>query len=104
MTIKRFVANIVLNLLNDKTVLVEPMNNHSKNETKDKDSFLLKARKNGGGTSALKYWGSACEYDTLTDVLLGPIENFKWLKTSSVSKKLPRNNILRWYPLMRALV
>ena len=69
------------------------MNIQSQNNTKDKDSFLLKARKNGGGTSALKYWGSACEYDTLTDVLLGPIENFEWLKTSSVSKKSIRRGV-----------
>ena len=69
------------------------MNIQSQNNTKDKDSFLLKARKNGGGTLALKYWGSTCEYDTLTDVLLGPIENFEWLKTSSVSKKSIRRGV-----------
>ena len=70
------------------------MNIHDKNETQKKDQFSLKARNTGGGTPALQHWGSACEYDRLTDVLLGPIENFQWLKTSSVSKKSIRRGVI----------
>ena len=51
------------------------------------DHFSLKVRNPRGGTSPLKYWGATCEYHRLTDVLLGPVENYKWLKTSSLSKK-----------------
>src|SRR5205823_4179611 len=35
--------------------------------------------------SALR-WGADSEYGVLTDVLLGPADNFRWLPTSSISK------------------
>ena len=70
------------------------MNIYDKNETQNKDRFSLKVRNAGGRTPALRHWGSTCEYDILTDVLLGPIENFQWLKTSSVSKKSIRRGAI----------
>ncbi len=51
------------------------------------DNFVLRSRVEGGGTPVLKDWGFESEYDVLTDVLLGPVEHYEWLKTSSVSKK-----------------
>ena len=50
-------------------------------------SFSLKARKTNGNTPKLNYWGAETEYGVLRNVLLGPVENYKWLQTSSVSKK-----------------
>lgn len=55
--------------------------------------FSLKARREGGGTPALNYWGANSDYGTLRSVLLGPIENYQWLKTSSLSKKTLRRGI-----------
>ncbi|MEE2773906.1 MAG: arginine deiminase family protein [Pseudomonadota bacterium] len=52
-----------------------------------KDRFEIKVRREKGSTPRMAYWGGNCEYDVLTDVLLGPVEHFRWLKTSSVSKK-----------------
>ena len=69
------------------------MNIHDKQKTRNKDQFMLKARNTKGGTQTLQHWGSACEYDILTDVLLGSIENFQWLKTSSLSKKSIRRGV-----------
>ncbi len=57
------------------------------------DNFSLRVRSSSGSTPLLKYWGSNCEYDTLTDVLLGPIDNYRWLKTSSLSKKSFRRGL-----------
>ncbi|MEM9279657.1 MAG: arginine deiminase family protein [Pseudomonadota bacterium] len=57
------------------------------------DQFSLRARQEGGGTPRLNSWGADSDYGTLRDVLLGPIENYKWLQTSSVSKKTLRRNI-----------
>ena len=54
--------------------------------------FNLQARSEGGGTPVLENWGADCEYGVLRDVLLGPADNYKWLKTSSVSKKSIRRN------------
>ena len=56
------------------------------------NEFSLRARREGGGTPRLNSWGADSDYGTLRDVLLGPADNFKWLKTSSVSKKSIRNN------------
>ena len=63
------------------------MNIFSETTSNKSDTFSLKIRNPLGGTPQLNFWGSRCEYDTLTDVLLGPIENYEWLETSSVSKK-----------------
>ena len=52
--------------------------------------FVLKARNEKGNTPKLNYWGAETEYGILRSVLLGPVENYKWLKTSSVSKKTIR--------------
>ena len=50
----------------------------------------IATRNKGGGTNQLNYWGANSDYGTLRDVLLGPIDNYRWLKTSSVSKKTLR--------------
>ena len=55
--------------------------------------FSLRARREGGGTSELKNWGANSDYGTLRSVLLGPIENYQWLKTSSLSKKSIRRGV-----------
>jgi N-dimethylarginine dimethylaminohydrolase len=55
--------------------------------------FTLRARHEGGGTPQLNYWGANSDYGALRDVLLGPIENYRWLKTSSVSKKTLRRGV-----------
>ena len=54
--------------------------------------FKLRARIEGGGTPVLEGWGADCEYGVLRDILLGPADNYQWLKTSSVSKKSIRRN------------
>jgi len=46
----------------------------------------LRARNPEGNTPVLTEWGCNSEYGKLTDVLLGPAENYKWLPTSSISK------------------
>ena len=54
------------------------------------DKFQIKVREENGNTPRMTYWGANCEYDPLTDILLGPVKHFRWLKTSSVSKKTLR--------------
>ncbi len=51
------------------------------------DQFNLRVRSEGGGTPVLEQWGADCEYGVLRDVLLGPADHYRWLETSSVSKK-----------------
>ena len=46
----------------------------------------LRARNPEGNTPVLTQWGCNSEYGNLTDVLLGPADNYKWLPTSSISK------------------
>ena len=58
------------------------------------NSFNLYTRNLNGSTPALQDWGCDSDYGVLRDVLLGPAENYKWLKTSSLSKKtLRRGNV-----------
>lgn len=59
----------------------------------NKNSFSLKSRLEDGTTPRLTYWGSNSEYGLLKEVLLGPIDHFRWLETSSVSKKSLRRNL-----------
>lgn len=54
--------------------------------------FSLRTRQEGGGTPVLQKWGVDSEYGVLRDVLLGPADHYKWLETSSVSKKSIRRN------------
>ena len=56
------------------------------------DSFSLRTRSAQGGTPRLTDWGVDCEYGVLRDVLLGPADNYRWLETSSVSRKSIRRN------------
>ncbi len=46
----------------------------------------VQCRLEKGGTPVLTEWGCNSEYGLLTDVLLGPADNFHWLPTSSISK------------------
>ena len=55
--------------------------------------FQLRSRREGGGTPKLNAWGADSDYGVLRSVLLGPIENYKWLETSSVSKKSLRRGV-----------
>lgn len=57
------------------------------------DTFNLRNRHEGGGTPRLNSWGADSDYGVLRDVLLGPIENYRWLETSSVSKKSIRRKV-----------
>lgn len=53
----------------------------------------LKRRVEGGGTPTLNDWGANSDYGKMRDVLLGPVENYRWLKTSSLSKKTLRRGV-----------
>ena len=55
--------------------------------------FSLRARRDGGGSATLNNWGANSDYGTLRSVMLGPIENYRWLQTSSVSKKTLRRGV-----------
>jgi len=55
--------------------------------------FSLRNRREGGGTATLNTWGANSDYGTLRSVMLGPIENYRWLGTSSVSKKTIRRGV-----------
>ena len=55
--------------------------------------FTLRHRREGGGTARLNYWGAETDYGVLRSVLLGPVDNYRWLKTSSLSKKTLRRGI-----------
>ena len=57
------------------------------------DHFTLRARRDAGGTPQLNAWGANSDYGTLRSVLLGPIENYRWLRTSSLSKKTLRRGV-----------
>lgn len=46
----------------------------------------LRCREPEGNTPQLTDWGCNSEYGVLTDVLLGPADNFHWLPTSSISR------------------
>ncbi|MEM0921883.1 MAG: arginine deiminase family protein [Pseudomonadota bacterium] len=56
--------------------------------------FTLRARREGGDTAQLNHWGANSDYGRLRDVLLGPVENYRWLKTSSLSKKTLRRGVI----------
>jgi len=55
---------------------------------------MLQRRREGGGTAPLERWGANSDYGVLRDVLLGPVEHFRWLATSSVSKKSLRRRLV----------
>ncbi len=55
--------------------------------------FSLRCRVEGGGTPVLSQWGADCEYGVLRDVLLGPVDHYRWLETSSVSRKSIRRHL-----------
>ena len=53
----------------------------------------MKVRHQHGGTPRLNDWGANSDYGVLRDVLLGPVENYRWLATSSVSKRTLRRGV-----------
>lgn len=57
------------------------------------DRFTLRARHEAGGTPTLTAWGANSDYGRLRSVLLGPIDHYRWLQTSSVSKKTLRRGV-----------
>jgi len=57
------------------------------------ETFTLRARREGGGTPTLNSWGASSDYGVLRDVLLGPIEHYRWLATSSLSKQTLRRGV-----------
>ena len=65
------------------------------------DQFSLRVRREEGGTATLNYWGANSDYGVLRDVLLGPIASYRWLETSSVSKKTLRRGV-RFDPAVAA--
>ena len=62
-------------------------------DTHSQDTFTFKSRVEGGGSATLNQWGANSDFGTLRSVLLGPIENYKWLRTSSLSKKTLRRGV-----------
>jgi N-dimethylarginine dimethylaminohydrolase len=50
----------------------------------------LRARIEGGGTPRLDRWGVDSEYGTLRDVLIGPIDHFKWQGGNAVAQRAER--------------
>ena len=56
-------------------------------------SSSLHVRNSKGGTPTLNHWGANSDYGTLRSVMLGPVENYRWLQTSSVSKKTLRRGV-----------
>ncbi len=56
-------------------------------------TFNLRNRREEGNTPALDNWGANSDYGVLRDVLLGPVENYRWLETSSLSKKSLRDGL-----------
>ncbi|MEM7172227.1 MAG: arginine deiminase family protein [Pseudomonadota bacterium] len=51
----------------------------------------LTARNPGGSTALANYWGVNSEYGVLRDVLLGPVETFRWVVSSSLSASTARH-------------
>ena len=47
----------------------------------------LTVRRPTGGSDVLTDWGLNSDYGTLRDVLLGPIDNYRWMETSAISKR-----------------
>lgn len=63
------------------------------NDRTSASTFSLRNRSPNGGTATLNHWGANSDYGTLRSVMLGPVENYRWLKTSSVSKKTLRRGV-----------
>jgi len=50
----------------------------------------LRTRTQGGGTRPLDKWGVDSEYGTLREVLVGPIDHFKWQPGNAVCQRAER--------------
>ncbi len=61
-------------------------------------STPLRARVAGGGTPEMTHWGCKSEAGTLTDVLLGPAEGFRWLGEENAAwSSLVRDTLRKGY-------
>src|SRR5580765_8340631 len=54
------------------------------------NAMQLRTRQEGGGTPRPKDWGVDSEYGTLRDVLIGPVDNFRWRAGNSVAERSER--------------
>ena len=52
--------------------------------------MILRTRIDGGGTPRPAYWGIDSEYGRLTDVLVGPVDNFAWRAGNAVAERSER--------------
>ncbi|MCE2027036.1 dimethylarginine dimethylaminohydrolase family protein [Sessilibacter corallicola] len=52
--------------------------------------FSFKNRQDGGNTQPLEHWGMDSEYGVLTDILLGPVDNFGWLPSNATARRTLR--------------
>lgn len=50
----------------------------------------LKSRLENGGTPRPQYWGIDSEYGRLTDLLVGPIDNYSWQPGNAVAQRSER--------------
>ena len=50
----------------------------------------LRTRVEGGGTERPDYWGIDSEYGRLTDLLVGPIDNYQWTPGNAVAQRSER--------------
>lgn len=53
----------------------------------------LQTRRDGGGTPRHAYWGIDSEYGRLTDLLVGPIDNYQWQAGNAVAQRTERLGI-----------
>jgi len=59
-----------------------------------RDTFTLRHRNLDGATKPLNYWGTDSETTKLTEVLVGPVDNFKnILPTNSINRKKIREGV-----------
>lgn len=54
---------------------------------------LLRTRVIGGGTPRARGWGVDSEYGVLRDVLVGPIEHFRWQAGNAVAQRSERTGL-----------
>ena len=52
--------------------------------------MILRTRLEAGGTARPAYWGIDSEYGRLTDVLVGPVDNFAWRAGNAVAERSER--------------
>ncbi len=53
----------------------------------------LRTRLENGDTPPSPYWGIDSEYGRLTDLLVGPIDNYSWQPGNAVAQRTERQGI-----------